>query len=114
MLRMSRIEDLSTQHPAPVEGRLAIQAGHSAHPRVFLKGLVVSPVVIRSGVRQRVVRLEAFPVGIPPAAASPGEAEAFMGAEAVLVASMVAVSPVGAEATVVAAVDNRTGCKEFC
>ena len=111
------MKDLSTQRLVPVEGHLAIQAGHLAHPRVFPKGLAVSPVVIRSGVRQRVVRLAALPVGIhledfpvdilleafleviPSAAASL--------VEAVLVASMVAVFPVVAEVpTVVAAVDK--------
>jgi hypothetical protein len=41
------MKDLSAQHPARVEGHLAIQAGHSVRLRVFPKGLVVSPVVIR-------------------------------------------------------------------
>ena len=77
MLRISRMKDLSAQHPVRVEDRLAIQAGHSAHLRVFPKGLVVSPVVIRSEVRQRAVRLVAFREAIPlVAAVSPVEAEA--------------------------------------
>jgi len=97
MLRMSRMKDLSVRHPARVEDHLAIQAGHLAHLRVFPKGPVVSPVVIR---------LVVSPV------------EAFMEAEAVLVASTVGVSPVevGASMVGVAAVDNRMGCRDckFC
>ncbi len=66
----------------------AIQTGPLAYLRVFLKGLVASPAVIRSVVLQRLIRL-----AVSPAA----------------VASMVAVSPVEAvlvAATVAAAVDN--------
>ena len=76
MLRMSRMKDLSAQHPKRLEDHLAIQAGHSAHLRVFPKGLVVSPVLIRSEVRRLVIRLAAFPGAIPLAAVSPAEAEA--------------------------------------
>jgi len=47
MPRMSRMKDLSAQHPARVKGHLAIQAAHSAHLQVSPKGLVVSPVVVR-------------------------------------------------------------------
>ena len=89
MLRMSRMKDLSAQHPVRVEDRLAIQTGHSAPLRVFPKGLVVSPVVIRSEVRQRAVRLVAFREAIPSVAVSlvvaealTEEAEAFMEVEA--------------------------------
>lgn len=69
------------QHPARVEDHLAIQAGRSAHLRVFPKGLVVSPVAIRPQGPPAVVRLVAFPVA------------AFVEAEAEV-------------STVVAAVDN--------
>ena len=82
MLRMLRMKDLSAQHPARVEDHLAIQVGHSARLRVFPKGLVVSPVVIRSEVRQRAVRLVAFREAIPSVAVSLVVAEAFMEVEA--------------------------------
>ena len=72
---------------ARVEDHLAIQTGHSAHLRVFPKGLVASPVVIH---------MVAFPVA------------AFTEAGVVSVAFTAAVFLVEAEAsTVVAeAVDN--------
>ena len=76
MLRMSRMKDLSAQGLKRLEDHLAIQAGHSAHLRVFRKGLVVSQVVIHSEVPRLVIRLEAFPAAIPLVAVSPVEAEA--------------------------------------
>ena len=76
MLPTSRMKDLSAQHPARVEDHLAIQAGHSEPLRVFLKGLVVSPVAIHSEVSRLVIRLEAFPAATPLVAVSPVEAEA--------------------------------------
>ncbi len=56
---MSRMEDLSAQHLARVEDHLAIQAGHSGRLPVFLEGLVVSPVVIRSVLFPAAVFMEA-------------------------------------------------------
>ncbi len=76
MLRMSRMKDLSTQHLKWLEDRLAIQAGHSVHLRVFPKDLVVSPIAIRSEVPRLVIRLEDFPAAILLVAVSPVEAEA--------------------------------------
>lgn len=94
MLPMLRMKDPSV-HPPRVENHLAIQAGRSAHLRVFPKGLVVSPVVIRPEGPPVVIRLVASPVA------------AFVEAEAALAAFTVAVSPAVVEAsTVVAAVDN--------
>jgi hypothetical protein len=92
---MSRTEDLSVDPQQLVgaldllethEGRLATQAGHSAYLRVFPEGLVVSRVVIR--------------LAASMAAASP------VGAEASTVAVLVV------DSTVVAAVDNLTGCRD--
>ena len=98
MLRMSRMKDLSAQHPTwVVEDPLVIPANHSAHLRVFPKGPVVSPVVIHSEVRQEVIRLAGFLVGTLLAAFPAVTLEVF---------------PAVAEAsTVVAAIDNRTVCR---
>jgi hypothetical protein len=79
------MKDHSARHPAREEDHLAIQASHSARLRGFPKGLAVSPVVIR---------LVVSPVAD------------FMEEEAVLVVSMVAVSPEAEAFTVVVAIDN--------
>ena len=99
MLPMSRMKDLSVLHPAPVEDHLTLQVGHSAHLRVFLKGLEVSPGVIHSEVSRLVIHLgafpvvtkgflvgillEAFPAAIPSVAVSPVEVVASTVASAV-------------------------------
>ncbi len=62
MPQVLRMEDLSAQHPELEEDRLAPRADHLAHLRVFLKGLVVSPV---AALAEAAILLEAFPVGIP-------------------------------------------------